>query len=404
MRGTWMAPRRINGYALYRASSVAEARELFRGYPGVSENRLFADVNGSIGWQLVGDVPVRKKGHGLLPMPGWDLDAGWEDEPLPFEEMPHKVDPPEGFLATANAAPPEPTRRYLGVDWLDAGRHNRVHSLLAPRSDWDVAATMAMQLDRTNVYWAALREPFVQALTPPPPGTEEAAKLLQAWDGVVGAESAGAAVFELLFAELMVRATRAKAPKAWLQSVGEGLNGVIEHGIMGLRRSSHLVRLVVEQPAGWFASGWREEIRNALTAAVEQLQRKAGRDTKYWQWGKVRTLTLMHPVGKLPVLKGIFNVGPMPFGGDGSTIPQASTPFEDPLGNPIGIPNLRMVLDVGNWEASRWVIAGGQSGNPLSPHYADQIPLWQRGEGIAIAWEPASVRAAARATLQLTPG
>lgn len=398
IRATWMAPGPIRAYGLYRATTVAEARALFRGYPAESENRLFADVNGSIGWQLTGDVPVRKKGHGLLPMPGWDLDAGWERDPLPFEQMPHAIDPPEGFLATANAAPPAPTRAFLGADWLDGARHQRVHALLAGRHDWDIASTMAMQMDRTNVHWSAVRAPLLNALAPAPRGAEQAARLLQAWDGVVGTESAGAAVFELLFAELMCRASRAKAPNAWRASVGEKLNEVLEHGIMGLRRSSHLVKLLVDQPAGWFSAGWPEEIRAALVAAEAQL-RKAGGDD--WKWGHVRPLTLMHAVGKLPVLKGIFNVGPLPFGGDGSTIPQASTPFDHPLGNPIGIPNLRMVLDVGNWEASRWVVAGGESGNPLSPHYADQVPLWQGGEGIAMAWSPASVRAAAKATLQL---
>ena len=402
LRGTWMAARRIDGYSLHRATSVAEARALFKSYPGVSENRLFADVSGSIGWQLVGDVPVRKKGHGLLPSPGWDLDGGWEKEPLPFELLPGVTDPPRGFVATANAAPP-PSKAFLGADWLDPGRHHRVHELLEPRRDWDVASTMAMQLDRTNVYWRTLRAPLLNALLPAPDGAEEAARLLEAWDGVVSPQSSSAAVFELLFAEVMCRTCRAKAPKAWRHAVGQGFNPLLVHSIMGLRRSSHLVRLIVEQPAGWFSRGWSEELRAALIAVEERLREKAGAHSGNWAWGTVRPLTLEHAVGKLPVLKGIFNVGPISFGGDGSTLSQASVPFDDPFGNPVGIPNLRMVLDVGNWEASRWVLAGGQSGNPLSRHYADQVQRWERGQGIAIAWSPDSVKAAAKAKLRLTP-
>jgi penicillin amidase len=174
--------------------------------------------------------------------------------------------------------------------------------------------------------------------------------------------------------------------------------------MMALRRSAQLERLLCEQPAGWFARGWDAEVADALGAAVQRLRALAGADTARWAWGRVRTLTLEHPLGVLPVLGRAFNVGPLPCGGDATTIPQASVDFAHPTGNPIGIPNLRVVMDVGNWSASRWVLAGGQSGNPLSAHYADMVPRWERGDGVALAWEPAAVERAARATLTLLPG
>jgi penicillin amidase len=173
--------------------------------------------------------------------------------------------------------------------------------------------------------------------------------------------------------------------------------------MMTLRRSQHLVRLLVEQPSGWFTNGWREEIRAALLAAQATLTARAGASPEGWAWGRLRPVTLMHAVGKVPVLKRMFNVGPIPFGGDGATLPQASLPFDDPFGNPISLPNLRMAIDVGNWSASRWILAGGESGNPLSTHYADLVPLWERGETISMAWEPEAVKVAAVATLTLTP-
>jgi penicillin amidase len=117
----------------------------------------------------------------------------------------------------------------------------------------------------------------------------------------------------------------------------------------------------------------------------------------------VRPLVLVHPFGTKPPLGRVFNLGPMPCGGDATTIPQASVDFADPLGNPIGVPNLRMVVDVGDWEASRWVLAGGQSGNPASPHYDDMLPLWERGQGVRIAWSRESVERAATTTLRLVP-
>ncbi|MEO5729832.1 MAG: penicillin acylase family protein, partial [Byssovorax sp.] len=122
-----------------------------------------------------------------------------------------------------------------------------------------------------------------------------------------------------------------------------------------------------------------------------------------WAWGRVRPLTLKHFAGDLPGMGAVFNRGPFPLGGDTATIPQASPSPLDPLGNPIGIASMRLVLDVGSWEDFRVATAGGQSGNPLSPHYDDLIEPWSRGEGVPIAWSPEAVRRRARATLVLRP-
>jgi penicillin amidase len=210
-------------------------------------------------------------------------------------------------------------------------------------------------------------------------------------------------VFELIFAEMMRRVVRAKAPRAMKAALGEGTNAVLPHGPMALRRGEHLTRILCTQPEGWFARGWPREIADAAVASVRLLRRQAAKRSGGWAWGRVRPLTLVHPTGGQKPFDRIFNRGPFAFGGDASTIPQASVDFSDPLGNAIGVPNMRMVLDVGNWEASRYVLAGGQSGNPFSSHYDDLIPLWLRGEGVAIGWTPESVRERARATLELVP-
>jgi penicillin amidase len=406
LRGTWMAKRRIGGYGSYRAANVDDARLSFASYPAISENRVFADVDGRIAWQMVGDVPVRRKGHGLLPMPGWDAAVGWEDEPLPFDALPRRVDPKDGFVATANqrpVPPDNPTEAFLGADWLDGNRHARIVEMLSERSDWDVASTMRLQVDRLALPWRTLREPLLAAIgAHASPASKDALVLLQGWDGIVSAESSAATVFELFFAEMMVRVVKAKAPRAWRAAIGEGVNVVLPHGMMALRRIEHLTRCLRDQPDGWFARGWPREIGDALDAVVRKLRERAGPKGD-WAWGTVRPVFLEHPVGDKKPMDRIFNLGPIAFGGDGTTIPQASVDFADPLGKVIGIPNLRTVIDVGNWKASRWVLAGGQSGNPCSPHYADMLGLWERGDGVCIAWSPEDVARAARSVLRLEP-
>jgi penicillin amidase len=398
LRGTWMAARPVGGYDTWRARSVEEARRSFTSYPATSENRVFADVDGGIAWQMVGDAPVRKRGSGLLPMIGWDRASGWEDDPVPFDDMPRAIDPKEGFVASANQLPRHDGKRFFGADWLDDRRYRRIVERLAERTDWDVASCAALQLDRTSIAWRELRDAVL------PHAAGEARSLLGAWDGVVAPDSAAAAVFELFFAEMMVRVARAKAPNAWRAAIGEGTNAVLVHGIMALRRVDHLVRLLREKPDGWFTRGWQAEMHDAFTAAIDTLRREAGADPRDWEWGRVRPLVLRHPFGAKRPFDRIFDLGPIAVGGDVTTIPQASVDFADPLGDPIGVANLRMVVDVGAWENGRYVLAGGQSGNPLSPHYADMLPLWERGEGVPIAWSPASVLAAARNTLRLVPG
>lgn len=122
-----------------------------------------------------------------------------------------------------------------------------------------------------------------------------------------------------------------------------------------------------------------------------------------WSWGRVRPLTLQHPAGGQRLLNRIFNLGPFPWGGDANTIGQAAVHLANPITTSFCVASMRMVVDVGDWSASRFILPGGQSGNPLSPHYADQLPLWQSGKGIPIAWSLEEVAQTTRATLRLLP-
>ncbi|HMJ13097.1 MAG TPA: penicillin acylase family protein [Polyangiaceae bacterium] len=405
LRGTWMAARSVGGYTIFRAENVQQMRACFASYPALSENRLFCDVAGSIAWQMTGDLPVRRRGSALLPAPGWDESAGWELEPLPFEALPHEQDPARGWLASANQRPAcasEAGMPFLGVDWLDSYRYDRITELLDARSDWTVDACLAMQLDRHSRLWTEVRDSF---LTATEGNTEHelavARRLLAAWDGNVAPDSAAASVFELALAGLAERVARAAAPHAWASALGTPLNAVLPHGTMPLRRLSHLSRLIREQPDGFFPEGWQREIRLSLAAAVRELAARAGADERRWMWGTVRPLVLRHPFATHALFARMFGLPKVAVGGDATTIPQASVDFQQPLGDPIGIANLRAVIDVGAWHASRWSLAGGQSGNPCSTHFGDLLFLWERGQGITIAWDRADVAGRAHTTLVL---
>ncbi len=409
LRALWLDPLPITG--LFRVASVksfAEFRSMFRHWPAASQNMLYADTSGKIGWQLIGEAPVRKKGFGTIPLPGWDESAGWEAEGVPFEQMPHAEDPACGFLATANNRHQrEGPGPFLAADFTDGYRATAIQEALAARSDWDVASTMRLQMDQRATAWIEMRD-IVLAVPATDPQSKTALELLRGWDGCVSADSPAAAVYELFLAEMVVRVATAKAPRSGRWVLGAGLSPITPYNFGCYRRTGHLVQLLREQPLGWFARSWPEEMALALAESVRTLTSHTGsKEPSRWAWGAVRVLVMHHRIARAGargnLLAKVFNLGPVPCGGDADVINQAAVLPLTPLAPADNVPSLRAVFDVGEWENSRFVLPGGQSGNPLSPHYGDLFDLWQRGEGVPIAFTADEMRAAAVETLDLEP-
>jgi penicillin amidase len=404
LRATWLDPWPVCGLlGLHRVKNFHEFRQCFAQWPGLSLNMAYADASGTIGWQLAGMAPRRRKGFGTLPLPGWDDEVGWHADPVRFAAMPFAENPSVGFVATANNKPvPDGDGPFLSTDYADGYRVAAIVESLAARSDWDVASMLELQLDAKSLPWREMKE-IILACPAIDTDAVSALHVLRDWDGQVGPDSAGAAVYEVFVAEMCIRVAKAKAPHSYEWAMGRGSSLLTPEGFFAVRRVAHLVRLLRSQPPGWFERSWMEEIADALATATRRLRVVQGNDPANWAWGHFRTLTLRHPFGNKKPFNHIFNLGPYPFGGDANTIPQASvSPLHLPS-DPGFLPSLRMVVDVGNWSASRFSIPGGQSGNPLSPHYADQIPVWLKNEGVAIAWTESEIAAAATATLQLFP-
>jgi penicillin amidase len=404
VRGVWLDGGPVQGLLdVATATSFDDFRARFVAWPGLALNLVWADSSGTIGWQLVGELPVRRTGTGAVPLPGWLPEAGWTDGRIPFAAMPSLRDPDLGFVATANNAPLAGGAAFLGGDFLDGYRAAAILERLDARDDWDVDTTLALQLDTSSLPWLELRR-TITALAGSDEDSRLALDLLRRWDGRVSADSPAAAVYELAMAELARRVVRARAPRAGHWLLGEAPVALLPHGLAGVKRTAHLVELVREQPDGWFEAGWPAVLLDVLAVAVRELRRTRGTSVGSWRWGDVRPLTLRHAVGRaVPRLSEVFDRGPFPLPGDATTIPQASPPSNDPTGDPVAIANLRMVVDVGAWERSRWVLAGGQSGNPVSPHYDDQLDRWRDGRAIPIPWSPDAVAAATVATLRLLP-
>ncbi|MCS7271059.1 MAG: penicillin acylase family protein [Gemmataceae bacterium] len=401
LRAVWLDPLPIDGFlSAPRARSFEQFRRAFQHWPLLPLNVVYADRDGTIGYQIVGQIPRRRGGYGLLPRPANCSDSGWQ-ELVPFDQMPYLYNPPCGYLATANQDPRltiPGMSVYLGADYCDSYRYRAVIEALAARpSGWTVEDCLQLQRNTRSVPWEDIRD-VVLGLNVQDPEAQLAVQLLKDWDGQVDTDSPAAAVFEVFLAELLVELSQLKAARTWQSALQTG-----DSNLFADRRVGHLVYLVRTQPPGWVTS-WPGMLEAALSRSVRRLRQHAGPAPPYWAWGHLRRLRLKHLLfGQVRGLATIFNLGPLPCPGDANTISQAAVAPLNPFADTHNMANLRAVFDLNDLENSRFVLCGGQSGNPCSPHYADQLPLWHRGEAITIPWSQAAVMRATRHTLRLLP-
>ena len=387
MRAVWLGTTPVTGLlTAHKATSVHEIKESYRFWPGLSLNIISADVSGNIAWQLVGEAPVRKKGFGTMPMPGWDPEVGWEDGTLSVDELPGHVNAECGFLATANNKPFQADDGpFISHDFIDGYRVARITEELAQSDTWTVDAAGRLQMDLSPIPWREMRSAILECAAVDPDALL-GIEMLESWNGVSSSGSSPATVYELFVVEMAQRAVRAKAPQTAKWALGKGMSALTPESILFSRRTGHLSKLMAEKPDGWFDAGWDTEIEEALATVVQRLIDGYGPDTIGWQWGTVRPLTFVHPVAERKPMDKVFNLGPFPWGGDANTVSQAAVSFLDPTENSPFVASMRMVVDVGEWEDNRFVLPGGQSGNPMSSHYADQLDLYRFGGAVSIAW------------------
>jgi penicillin amidase len=398
LRAVWLDPLPLDGWlSAMAARGVAQFRDSFRHWPGFPMNLVYADVTGKTGWQLVGQLPIRKRGNGMIPLPGWDDRNGWQPDLVPFDQMPFVEDPPEGVFATANNRPMQKDGGpFLGEDFLEHYRHQVIVEELATREKWDLAGAASIQMCVRSIPWREVRD-IVLAVDPRRLAEEWMQDLLRDWEGDLASDSSAATIFQLFLAMIALDIAEVKAPKCWQVAVGKGPSVLNPCSFFAYRRSAHVVNLLKEKPPGWFPDGWESAIDDAMRRATNDAV-----ELRHAEWGHARPLVLQHLLMSLTPLRFAFNLGPFAIGGDEHTPHHASNTPLDPLGPVRSMPNLRATIDVGEWSNSRFVLAGGQSGNPMSPHYADLLPFWQRGDGVPIAFTADEVRAATVTELRLS--
>jgi penicillin amidase len=403
LRATWLDPRPLNGwFSAQQATSFTEFRAAFEQWPGFPQHLVYADQTGDIGRTLVGDAPVRRADDLPLPKLAWLPGAGWNDGLVPYEKMPRVLNPAEGFVASANG-PPRPCEVPLGVDWLETDRIEAIEEKLGENRSWSMDDCRSLQGQLSSRPWRAIRETVLRIVANDP-SARIGLELLRAWDGQVAADSSAASVFELFLAALIRDAAQRKAPRSWEQALGKGFAVLHSDSFFCHRRVGPIVRLIQEQPDGWFESGWASAIESALKESVNFLRDGYGADPSQWTWGRVRPIRFQNPMFRRSKRLGpIFELQPPLGGGDTTTVSQASIHPLRPTDNPSSIPGVRALFDVGDWANSQFSLAGGQSANPYSPYFDDQYQLYAKAKSVTLPWTPEQIQARTRHALTLEP-
>ncbi|MBI3682038.1 MAG: penicillin acylase family protein [Acidobacteria bacterium] len=358
--------------SLARAGNWTEFLKAVERYKIPSENMVYADRAGNIGWIASGLAPVRKNSSGLFPVPGDSGAYEWSGY-LRVDQHPQEYNPPRHWVATANHnILPKGYPHQLSYEWAQPFRYQRIVEMLSGDRKFGVADFVAMQQDVTSA--AAKR--FQQILRNHLPGARgeyrEACERMLRWDARMAADAAEPAIFAVWTARLPEFLVH--SPAASRIELGTALS------------------MLEKQPN-------EAALRMAYEGAIRELDMLLGPDRAKWQWGRLHEIRFEHPLRVPPQYASQFHLGPLPRPGDGNTVNAASgSGFRQTNGA-----SYRQIIDVADWDRSLMTNVPGESGDPESRHYSDLLADWAAGRYHPMPYSRQAVEKVTIEKIQLTP-
>ncbi|SEN09576.1 penicillin acylase family protein [Actinacidiphila rubida] len=443
-------------FELDRATDFTQFRSAASDFAVPSQNLIYADTKGNIGYQAPGQVPIRPAGDtGAWPQPGWERQYAWTGQYIPFKSMPYEYNPPRGYIVTANQAVVDQSKYpyLLTSDWGYGTRSQRINSLIASKIKDGGKISMDDMQSMQNDSSSDIAKLLVPALTKISISNDkgdyvrEAQQLLVGWDYNQDSDSAAAAYFNAVWRNVLKLAFGNKLPKE-LRPEGQclrvppaGQTGPVDNldGAPktieecgdraadqaqpdGGDRWFEVVRDIWNQPNNpwWTMSttaffgvdtnkahhSTRDQLlEQAMKDARYELTAKLGKDINTWSWGRLHKLDLKNQTlgTKGPgVIKWMLNRGPWQLSGGEAAVD--ATGWNAAGGyDVVWVPSMRMIVNLQDFDKSRWINLTGASGHAYNDHYTDQTSLWADGKLLPWYFSDSRVDQASKAKMALTP-
>ncbi|NOY99087.1 MAG: penicillin acylase family protein [Chloroflexi bacterium] len=383
-----------------KAQNWDEFRQAARMFVVPAQNLIYADVDGNIGYQMPGRIPVRASGDGRFPVPGWTGEYDWTGY-IPFEELPYVFNPQSGYIATANnQVNPWDYPYLITYDWDYGFRARRIVDLLdAAPPQIDIAYIQQMQGDNKNLNAETL-VPILMQIPLPDERLVETRAVLENWDYQNDMDSAPAALFEVFWKNLLADTFHDDLPEDYWPGGGS--------------RWFEVIRNLAAQPdnAFWDDQATTDQVETrddifarAFADAASEIEDLQGKDPAKWAWGDLHTATFENQTlgqsGIAPI-ENLFNRGPFPTAGSKNIV--NATGWDVTEGYFVDwLPSMRMIVDLGDLRNSLTVHTTGQSGHAGHQHYIDMADLWRNIEYYPMYWDEQGVVGNSEAHLRLVP-
>ncbi len=380
------------------AESATGFEDALRGWASPTLSMVFGDVEGGFGYRATGQVPIRAREERGYRR-GWDPADAWQGV-IPFEGMPAVREPARGWVATANNLPAPSDFPYPLANMSPTGyRARRIRQMVESREIHGRKDMASMQYDVLSLRAVESLPALIQILDGGDARAQTAAALLRAWDCRMDTDSAAAAIFEA-FQFQWDQAVADERFAADAAALAAGDSAAFVAGGIG----SLALRLLAGDDVGWFASVKERDaaVCSAMGRSLDQLTERLGDDIATWAWGRLHTLPLRHLLSDRGELGQLLDRGGEPVQGSGFVV---SNTGSSPNFSSVSGANYRLLVDLAETPAQMWTLdAAGPSGQPGSPHYANQFGDWRKGRYHRTCLERRDVQASIRTTLSLLPG
>jgi penicillin G amidase len=366
------------------AQNWQEFQKAFSEFDAPGQNVVYADVDGNIGYQATGRIPIRAAGDGSLPVNGSDNTHEWTGY-IPFDKMPSILNPPSGILATANGRiSPDKYPYSISVEWEAPWRADRIYRVLQSGKKFSAADMLSLQTDVYSELDRFVADKIVYAVDhaqKASPQAKQAADILREWNGQMDQNAVAPTIVSRTRDELKRVLLEPKLGSTWAS-------------YRWMMETVWMENVLSHQPARWLPAAYAN-YDDLIAAALEQALSKAPKRLDSWKWGAQNTVTIQNLVlGKIPVIGSWTGPGENPQSGSVYTVKA--------VGSAHG-PSERFTADLSNFDESTLNLVTGESGNFLSPYYMDQWNAWYRGYTFSLPFSKTAVENATTHRLMLEP-